>query len=102
VDQYVTAQKCKERESAVRHRIKWLVGLIILLLGITGLTAEEAWRARDGFDTIHHKLERQTGVSETQFKGIQRSLDRIDRKLETQEAALHAILRAAPAHDESP
>lgn len=102
MDQYVTVRDCEKKEKIVKGRIKWLGSLMVILLAITALTAEEAWRARDGFQIIHSKLERQTGVSETQFKGIQRSLDRIDRKLESQEAALHAILRAAPAYADSP
>lgn len=93
MERYVTVNECETTRATLKSRIKWLSWLLVLGVGITTITAEEAWRARDGFDQINTKLSRQTGVSETQIQGIQRSLDRIDRKLEQQEAVLHRVLQ---------
>ena len=94
MDHYVTTDFCERAKKMLNGRMKWLACLLIVVLGVTGLTAEEAWRARNGFDQINSGLERRAGISETQVKGIQRSLDRIDRRLEQQEAVLHRLLRA--------
>lgn len=100
MDSYVTADQCERTRTSIKGRVKWLGWLLVVILGVTGLTAEEAWRARSGFDQIDSRLERQTGVSEAQVKAIQRSLDRIDRKLEQQETVLIQILRMNhPTHE---
>ncbi len=99
MDQYVTTGDCGRATRAIKGRIKWLAVLLVLMVGITTITAEEAWRARNGFDRVNSRMERQTGVSETQIKGIQRSLDRIDRRLEQQEVVLMQLLRNNTRHD---
>lgn len=101
MDQYVTVEQCDRARATLKGRLKWLGWILIIVLGVTALTAEEAWRARSGFDQINSRMERQTGISETQVEGIQRSLDRIDRRLEQQEAVLHRILRANHLDDPS-
>ena len=102
MERYVSIDQCERTATAIKSRIKWLAAILGLVLGVTALAAEQSWEARSGFDDIHSKLERQTGVSDTRFEGIQRSLDRIDRKLESQEAALHQLLQASAPHVHEP
>lgn len=65
--------------------MKWLAWLMVFMLGVTTVTAEQAWRARSGFEEFKVRLETTSGVSAAERQSIQRSLDRIDRKLEQQE-----------------
>ncbi len=99
MDHYVTAEQCEQTKATIRSRIKWLGWLLMIVLGVTSLTAHQAWSARSGFDRVNSRMARQTGISETQVLAIQRSLDRIDRKLEQQEAVLMQLLRNNTRHD---
>lgn len=93
MDEYITVKQCKQTEASVKSRMKWLSWLMAMMIGITAITAEEAWRARAGFDEVNIKLESTMGVSAAERSAIQKSLDRIDRRLEQQEEVLLDLLK---------